>query len=154
MKKDYWKKLYALDMETSEWKVLRAKIMIRDNGLCTRCGARDTTLDVHHIEYHPGKRAYEYDEKFLRLLCRRCHQINHDIVPVSVLIDHVIGPLVPRPKDFENIMNRIALLTGQLQTAEDIDPILIELRDLNHIKVELVKELGYTPTCTYGQKGI
>jgi hypothetical protein len=151
MKKDYWRNLYREDLKTSEWQELAAKIKLRDGCTCTRCGARDTTFDVHHIEYHPGKRAFEYDEKYLRLLCRRCHEINHDIPPVTILIDHVLGPEVPKPKEWEIIMNQIQLLTNKLKTATDIEPILIELRDLNHIKVELAKELGYTPTVNYGQ---
>jgi hypothetical protein len=56
-----------------KWQKRRLEIMQRDNWMCTKCHDTETTLHVHHIEYHNGLRPWEYEDKDLSTLCEHCH---------------------------------------------------------------------------------
>lgn len=45
--------------------------MERDNWECCCCGAKDKTLNVHHIEYHGD--LWDTPSEFLQTLCENCH---------------------------------------------------------------------------------
>ncbi len=47
--------------------------MKRDKFACKKCGDTETTLHVHHKEYHDGAKVWEYDNKYLITLCKDCH---------------------------------------------------------------------------------
>lgn len=71
--------------QSSEWRRLRQEILVRDNFECQWCKAeglvttaRDSVLEVDHIqelEYYPE---LALDEANLRTLCKSCHNKRHE----------------------------------------------------------------------------
>ena len=64
------------------WLEKRAEIIKRDNYCCRICGSTDD-LTVHHKQYHIDARTdekyypWDYDNKYLITLCKKCHQRGH-----------------------------------------------------------------------------
>ena len=68
---------YDDQLKTDEWQKVRDRIILRDNGECQLC-MRKEFLRVHHKQYLFGKKAWEYDDRFLITLCAFCHAKFHD----------------------------------------------------------------------------
>ena len=72
------------------WKKKRKEILARDKHQCLICGETEK-LEVHHRQYHWSKRRksfvkpWEYGNKLMITLCKRCHQKGHQlyIVPIK-----------------------------------------------------------------------
>lgn len=64
------------EYRTSKWKQLREKVLTRDGYKCARCGKTEN-LQVHHIKYHTGKKAWEYPIEELITYCKGCHAQEH-----------------------------------------------------------------------------
>lgn len=66
-----------------KWILLRKRIFERDNFKCCRCemGPKEVTLQVHHLEYLPGKKLWEYQDDSLITLCKSCHAEEHGLIP-------------------------------------------------------------------------
>ena len=58
----------------------KSDILKRDNFVCSQCLCDnfEKPLEVHHITYIQGRKAWEYQDYFLVTLCRDCHQKEHD----------------------------------------------------------------------------
>lgn len=67
---------YARQLLTSQWKNKRNRIKKRDGGRCTKCGSKKH-LEVHHIKYIWGKKAWEYADNMLTTMCKECHRKEH-----------------------------------------------------------------------------
>lgn len=67
---------YEEQLLTPEWKACRHWIIERDMYMCQRCMRQDG-LQVHHKRYIAGKMAWEYEDKDLITLCRKCHADEH-----------------------------------------------------------------------------
>jgi hypothetical protein len=77
------KDIYKMELKHPEWQRRRLEIMSRDEFCCKYCGDKDTTLNVHHIDYM-GK-AWQADGQDLITLCEPCHKYvahNPDITEV------------------------------------------------------------------------
>lgn len=72
---------YKDQLKTSAWLRKRAEIMQRDNFVCSNClcDNSECTLQVHHIGYIKGKKAWEYLDYMLVTLCEKCHKEEHKI---------------------------------------------------------------------------
>jgi hypothetical protein len=73
---------YAADLLTDAWKWRRHSVLSRDKCKCTQCGRAGgevgwDRLDVHHLYYVIGKRAWDYPYEALTRLCRDCHTKVH-----------------------------------------------------------------------------
>lgn len=64
-------------ISTPEWKERRSEILRRDRFKCTVCGSSYCTLNVHHLEYLPGRAYWDYPDELLITVCRSCHQKIH-----------------------------------------------------------------------------
>lgn len=71
--KDKWWAWYNNYLNTDQWKELRKKVLIRENGICQGCKI-NKARDVHHTTY-----ANCGDELLFQLvaLCGSCHQKMH-----------------------------------------------------------------------------
>lgn len=82
---------YKQSLRHPRWQRRRLEIMNRDNFKCTKCGDEETTLHVHHLEYHNGCEPWEYDDRFLSTLCEDCHtvveKINKDAIDNDCIIE-------------------------------------------------------------------
>lgn len=65
---------YTETLKVPEWQKRRLEIFQRDNWKCTRCGCKDIELQVHHKDYFPATKVWEYPDTDLTTLCRPCHQ--------------------------------------------------------------------------------
>lgn len=70
---------YNEQLETKEWKDYRNVVFANRGRTCEMCGAK-TNLQVHHIKYVFGRKAWEYPIKDVMVLCRNCHKKIHNIV--------------------------------------------------------------------------
>jgi hypothetical protein len=60
--------------KTKLWKQIKARIFLRDNNSCKRCGGKADV--VHHISYDSSVMLGQDDSKLVAL-CSGCHQIVH-----------------------------------------------------------------------------
>lgn len=79
------KEQYHQDLEHPLWLKKRNVILERDQHQCRICGSNHN-LQVHHVKYSPGKRAWEYPNLDLITLCKDCHEkvhqdFNHELNP-------------------------------------------------------------------------
>jgi 5-methylcytosine-specific restriction endonuclease McrA len=71
------KELHQEQLSDVRWLKKRQKILARDMFLCTKCH-KDKKLEVHHLYYVIDHTAWQYPDKALIVLCRRCHQKWHN----------------------------------------------------------------------------
>lgn len=76
IKRDYTP--YADQLNTPEWKAFRQFIFIVRGKQCEKCGRRDR-LQIHHLRYITGRRAWEYLPFDVLVLCDACHKKMHNI---------------------------------------------------------------------------
>ena len=79
------KEQYYQQLEHPKWAEKREVILKRDQYQCRICGSHHN-LQVHHIKYSPGKKAWEYPNLDLITLCKDCHEkvhqdLNHELNP-------------------------------------------------------------------------
>lgn len=65
---------YATKLKSPLWQRRRLEIMQRDSFKCKRCGNDHLELQIHHKDYWPGRRPWEYPDGDLITLCVRCHK--------------------------------------------------------------------------------
>lgn len=71
---------YADQLRDPRWQRKRLEVLQRHGFKCSECGSVDKTLNVHHAFYERGKKPWEYESRFLRSLCERCHQATEDVL--------------------------------------------------------------------------
>ena len=66
---------YQNELKTIEWQQKRLLVYQRDKWRCTnkKCKSPNYQLDIHHLDYIPGIKAWEYPMDMLVTLCRNCH---------------------------------------------------------------------------------
>lgn len=84
------KEQYYQELKDKRWKDKSLQIMKRDGFKCALCGSKHN-LQVHHIEYIKGKKAWEHPTSVLITLCEDCHKKvhsdpQHDLNPYKKLI--------------------------------------------------------------------
>jgi hypothetical protein len=70
-----------------EWDVFREKILELDGYSCQRChrGTADgAILQVHHLEYQPGRLPWDYSPSACETVCKGCHAQIHGKIRPSV----------------------------------------------------------------------
>lgn len=68
---------------TAAWAEYRQKVIRLDGGVCSACGRgpKDgAALHVHHKQYLPGHKPWEYPFDLCEALCSGCHAAEHGIV--------------------------------------------------------------------------
>ena len=71
---------YATQLRDPRWKAKRLEVLERDGHKCTKCSSTKL-LQVHHLSYVVGRKAWEYDNDNFVTLCRDCHKVAHNIHP-------------------------------------------------------------------------
>lgn len=67
---------YSKQLEDPRWESKRVKILKRDGYKCVYCKWEDN-LQVHHLYYVSGSKAWQYPHNALITLCGRCHSNWH-----------------------------------------------------------------------------
>ncbi len=65
---------YSEKLRDPRWQRKRLEVMQRDDFACQKCGAKDKTLNVHHMIYRKGAEPWEYPLNLLLTLCEPCHE--------------------------------------------------------------------------------
>lgn len=69
-----WRGVIKEEITREDWKILRLKILKRDDYTCGYCGFRaDKWQIVHHIDGNPNNN----DENNLETICQMCNLIHH-----------------------------------------------------------------------------
>lgn len=71
------KEEYNKQLQTKTWQRKRNKILAKAMYLCSCCKCFEC-LEIHHLYYIRGNKAWDYPDKALIVLCRECHQKWHD----------------------------------------------------------------------------
>ena len=91
-------KKYRELLNGPEWHDRRLEIISRDGGECTKCGYKDTPLEVfypveeypslqvHHLYYKKNKNPWEYPDDALTTLCSPCHIKEHPDKPGKCVV--------------------------------------------------------------------
>lgn len=69
---------------SGDWARFRAEVIRIDDGVCRKCGRGEkdgVVLQVHHKEYIPGHKPWEYPYELCETICRGCHATEHKIIP-------------------------------------------------------------------------
>lgn len=73
-----YKARYKKQLQSKGWKEKREEVFEERGKICERCGNTDN-LQIHHKEYINNRKAWEYDNFYLEVLCRSCHSKHHGI---------------------------------------------------------------------------
>jgi len=68
---------YRDDLHDPRWLEFRDAI-VAERGICWCCGT-DRSLQVHHLVYYRNRRAWEYYDHEVRVLCEECHEAVHQV---------------------------------------------------------------------------
>lgn len=91
-----------------EWQRKRLEIMERDGFQCVDCGAKESTLNVHHSYYEKGRKPWEYPAHSLNTLCESCHKARHK---TEIDIRAMLGILGPRSRNLiEGFISGVLIL--------------------------------------------
>lgn len=68
---------YAQQLRHPNWQRRRLERLAVADFQCEDCGDGDNTLNVHHPRYFKGRKAWEYADDELQVLCETCHHDHH-----------------------------------------------------------------------------
>lgn len=71
---------YLEQLQSPQWQRRRLTMLEHAGWMCQRCLADDAQLHVHHKRYHKGRKAWEYDDDELLVVCRDCHTSEHEML--------------------------------------------------------------------------
>jgi hypothetical protein len=63
---------YSKKLRDPRWQKKRLEVMQRDDFTCLACGCKDSTLNVHHKQYHGNP--WDAPMSSLETLCEWCHE--------------------------------------------------------------------------------
>lgn len=89
------------------WQRKRLEMLEAAGWKCVSCEAADQTLHVHHKRYIKGRKAWEYENDELEVLCEGCHEQEHNH---RELLDRLLA----ESNDGWGIASVIGLLAGYL----------------------------------------
>lgn len=72
------KMTYTEQLAHPKWQKRRLGMLNAANWSCSQCGCDDVTLHVHHKQYVKGRMAWEYEDSDLAVLCKKCHECQHE----------------------------------------------------------------------------
>ena len=71
------KNTYSEELKDKRWTKKKIEVWQRYGYQCAICGSKEN-IDVHHLSYEKGKKAWEYPTENFIPLCRECHKKVHD----------------------------------------------------------------------------
>lgn len=118
-KSEYSKKL--LD---PRWQKLRLEVLASSDWKCAWCGnglSDGETLHVHHRQYFKGREPWEYEPGQLEVLCKGCHQDEHEKDDALLIVCSHVGRSLAVDRSF--VASLILGLCGlDLKNAISVDP--------------------------------
>lgn len=79
---------YHDDMKTATWQKRRLQLLERDKWKCQNhdCTGESQQLEIHHIDYIPGQKIWEYPDDMLLTLCSKCHSKEQERDPAERML--------------------------------------------------------------------
>lgn len=77
---------------TADWAAFRAEVIRLDGGACLTCGRSQSDgaiLQVHHKQYLPGHKPWEYAFELCETICSGCHAALHGHIPPKFGWEHI-----------------------------------------------------------------
>lgn len=79
---------YGALLWDERWRAKRKRILARDGNRCVVCGST-IELTIHHKQYHVNENGqkhvpWDYHDKYLVTLCKKCHQSGHSKFKVPI----------------------------------------------------------------------
>ena len=71
-------KPYSEQLNDNRWLAFRQFVLIVRGAKCEVCGAKKN-LNIHHLHYNSGSKAWEYNVNEVMVLCHDCHKKIHNI---------------------------------------------------------------------------
>lgn len=71
---------YSAKLADPRWIEFRDWVQSRKGDECEHCGCRTERPHVHHRCYQHGREPWDYSLSQVALLCRRCHEVVHQII--------------------------------------------------------------------------
>ena len=68
---------YEEKLKDPRWQKKRLEVLDRQDFTCQGCDNKRNTLHVHHLKYLTGLDPWEYEDKYLAVLCSKCHDFLH-----------------------------------------------------------------------------
>ncbi len=99
---------YGDKLKDPRWQKKRLLIFERDEWTCQSCGAKNMTLNVHHLKYFPGKEPWEYEDVYLITYCEKCHETEHLI---GIQINESLLEIVQENSLFIKPLAQVCILT-------------------------------------------
>jgi hypothetical protein len=70
---------YREQLAHPNWQKRRLEVLSAKKFTCECCGDEEKTLHVHHRRYVKGRKAWEYQDWELAVLCNSCHEFEHHV---------------------------------------------------------------------------
>lgn len=87
------KKTYGELLRDPRWQRKRLEALQAADFACEKCGNKEKTLNVHHIQYRKNAAPWEYELNELESLCEDCHQAIHGYSKVIATFCTVMDPI-------------------------------------------------------------
>jgi hypothetical protein len=68
---------YKEQLKSPKWQKKRLEVLSLRGFKCENCANEEKQLHVHHRFYLKGRKAWEYDNDVLQVLCETCHENEH-----------------------------------------------------------------------------
>lgn len=105
---------YAEQLRHPFWQRKRLTCLEAAGWECTQCGAKENTLHVHHKRYVKGRKAWEYEDDELAVLCDKCHLDEHAL---RELLDEMLS----KSNTWRTLESVVGLVGGFLSASYAID---------------------------------
>lgn len=69
---------YSEQLKHPNWQRKRLEMLSEADFTCQSCFSKEQTLHVHHKQYFKGRKAWEYSNDELAVLCEVCHEGEHE----------------------------------------------------------------------------
>jgi len=139
------KMTYAEQLAHPKWQRKRLDTLNAAGWKCANCAAGDVTLHVHHRRYIKGRMAWEYEEDELSVLCKDCHQSEHEIKEAAARVMQIRFAEDVLVEDFS-----FGFLTGMMAPFGEVTKEDVELAMENYPRFFA---LGYM-VCSLGPSDI
>lgn len=68
---------YSQQLADPRWQRRRLERLGLAGFQCENCGSDTDQLHVHHRHYFKGRKAWDYSDRELEVLCKSCHEAHH-----------------------------------------------------------------------------
>ena len=117
-------KSYSEKLLDPRWQKLRLDVFSRDKFTCRICGDKSSTLNAHHVHYHPlADGPWDYEIESLITLCQSCHSAEHE--GLSAAKSSVMLALIKLGYTTTSQFDCLAVVLESI-TKEDIENLFLE----------------------------